>query len=259
MTKDHYNKSSDVNVNPTIIMFKKRSFKQGSGVKRKRVDVSRDDEDVGDEGPKKPELKGKSMMGLESSKNSDEKRVEDINYENKEDVNGDKFRLLSGEQEVKTSEEEPVVSLKMKGKNSMAPPKNVKVSILTDFHPDVCKDFKQTGYCGYGDSCKFLHSRDDFKTGWKMNQDWKIDEAKDLKPSESKLEGIPFKCVICKDNYKSPIVTNCGHYFCSSCFTQRVRKDSNCAICGQDTHGVAKIAKNLKSILKEQQRNDQDI
>ncbi|GCE99885.1 RNA-splicing factor [Zygosaccharomyces mellis] len=234
-------------------MFKKRSLKQGSGVKRKKVSLSENSEDESAKETTVPEVKGKSMMGLENSA-VDRRRVSNSEIRDDDD---DKFKLLSGEQEVKTSGEEPV-NFKMKDRSAITQPKNVKVSILTDFHPDVCKDFKQTGYCGYGDSCKFLHSRDDFKTGWQMNQDWKIGESSSSKDNKPKVEGIPFKCVICKGDYKSPIVTNCEHYFCGMCFTQRVRKDPNCAICGQDTHGVAKIAKNLKSILRDQKQS-QDI
>jgi hypothetical protein len=26
-----------------------------------------------------------------------------------------------------------------------------------------CKDYKETGRCGYGDSCKFMHDRGDYK------------------------------------------------------------------------------------------------
>ncbi|KVI04330.1 Zinc finger, CCCH-type [Cynara cardunculus var. scolymus] len=35
-----------------------------------------------------------------------------------------------------------------------------------DYQRDVCKDYKQTGYCGYGESCKFLHDYGDYKSGW---------------------------------------------------------------------------------------------
>ena len=35
----------------------------------------------------------------------------------------------------------------------------------------MCKDFKDTGYCGYGDACKFLHDRSDYKSGWQLEKD----------------------------------------------------------------------------------------
>jgi len=28
------------------------------------------------------------------------------------------------------------------------------------------------GYCGFGDSCKFLHDRSDYKHGWQLEQEW---------------------------------------------------------------------------------------
>jgi RING finger protein 113A len=34
---------------------------------------------------------------------------------------------------------------------------NVRITCRMDYQPDVCKDYKETGYCGYGDSCKFMH------------------------------------------------------------------------------------------------------
>ena len=46
-----------------------------------------------------------------------------------------------------------------------AAPTNVRAITITDFAPDVCKDYKQTGFCGFGDNCKFLHAREDYKQG----------------------------------------------------------------------------------------------
>jgi RING finger protein 113A len=41
-----------------------------------------------------------------------------------------------------------------------------------DYQPDICKDYKDTGFCGFGDSCKFMHDRGNYKTGWQMEKEW---------------------------------------------------------------------------------------
>lgn len=38
---------------------------------------------------------------------------------------------------------------------------HIRVSTRFDYQPDICKDYKETGYCGYGDACKFIHDRGD--------------------------------------------------------------------------------------------------
>jgi RING finger protein 113A len=48
----------------------------------------------------------------------------------------------------------------------------VRTTAVFDYQPDVCKDYKETGYCGYGDACKFLHDRGDHKSGWEVERDW---------------------------------------------------------------------------------------
>ncbi|KAL9630651.1 MAG: hypothetical protein Q9164_006313, partial [Protoblastenia rupestris] len=53
-------------------------------------------------------------------------------------------------------------------------PTNIRTITVTDFAPDVCKDYKQTGFCGFGDSCKFLHARENYKQGWELDKDWEI-------------------------------------------------------------------------------------
>lgn len=45
---------------------------------------------------------------------------------------------------------------------------------------------EQTGFCGFGDSCKFLHDRADYKSGWAMEQDF---EAKEKKRKEREALG----------------------------------------------------------------------
>lgn len=131
---------------------------------------------------------------------------------------------------------------------------NVRTTTITDFQPDVCKDYKLTGYCGYGESCKFLHAREDYAAGWKLDQEWEKDKKQHQQPGEDKKlvieeQQIPFKCPICKDDYKSPVVTKCEHYFCEECFLNEYRRKKGCFICGKDTAGIAKPAKNLKELL----------
>jgi RING finger protein 113A len=39
---------------------------------------------------------------------------------------------------------------------ALAGPSNIRQITITDYQPDVCKDYKETGFCGFGDSCKFV-------------------------------------------------------------------------------------------------------
>ncbi|KZF22946.1 hypothetical protein L228DRAFT_247369 [Xylona heveae TC161] len=150
-------------------------------------------------------------------------------------------------------------------------PTNIRTITVTDYAPDVCKDYKQTGFCGFGDSCKFLHAREDYKQGWELDRDWEIgtkgkkvqgkavssaakrrvgdNDDEDEEDEDDLLENIPFACIICRKPYKYPITTKCGHYFCEPCALQRYRKNPSCAACGAGTGGVFNTAKNLKRLL----------
>lgn len=147
-------------------------------------------------------------------------------------------------------------------------PTNLRTITVTDFAPDVCKDYKQTGFCGFGDNCKYLHAREDYKQGWALDKEWEnVTKGKKLSGTTvasanrnaaeedsdddgAALEGIPFACILCRDKYKDPVVTKCGHYFCESCALKRYRKDPSCAACGAGTGGVFNVAKNLKKLLE---------
>ncbi|OCT50556.1 Pre-mRNA-splicing factor cwc24 [Cladophialophora carrionii] len=154
---------------------------------------------------------------------------------------------------------------------------NVRTITVTDFAPDVCKDYKQTGFCGFGDNCKYLHAREDYKQGWQLDRDWEINTkgktpgAKTVASAnrngpaaavaeddedEKLLERIPFACIICKDSYKNPIVTKCGHYFCEACALKRYRKDPSCAACGAGTGGVFNVAKKLNRLLDKKRERE---
>lgn len=47
---------------------------------------------------------------------------------------------------------------------------HVRTTVRFDYQPDICKDYKETGYCGYGDACKFVHDRGDYKSGWELER-----------------------------------------------------------------------------------------
>ena len=59
-----------------------------------------------------------------------------------------------------------------------------------DYNPSLCKDFHDTGYCVFGDSCIFLHDRSDYKAGWELDNDW--DEMKRRKAERRKRKQIYF-------------------------------------------------------------------
>ncbi len=63
------------------------------------------------------------------------------------------------------------------------------------------------------------------------------------------LENIPFACIICKEPYKQPVVTRCGHYFCERCALTRYRRDPSCAACAAGTNGIFNAAKKLQQLL----------
>ena len=93
------------------------------------------------------------------------------------------------------------------------------------------QDYKDTGFCGFGDSCKFMHDRGNFKTGWQMEKEWDEQQARrkeliamGIDPDEKKegegefevaaVDELPFACHICRGPFRDPIRTKCGHYFC---------------------------------------------
>ena len=111
---------------------------------------------------------------------------------------------------------------------------HIRVSARFDYQPDICKDYKETGYCGYGDSCKFMHDRGDYKSGWQMEKEW--DEAEKARKRNLALglddeddggvdpgeeddndDSLPFACFICRQPFVDAVVTKCKHYFCEHC------------------------------------------
>lgn len=104
-------------------------------------------------------------------------------------------------------------------KGPMRAPAHLRATVRWDYQPDICKDYKETGFCGFGDSCKFLHDRSDYKHGWQLEMteggsshhrhgeqesDGDDDKKYEINSDEDEL---PFKCIICRDSFTDPIVT----------------------------------------------------
>jgi len=78
------------------------------------------------------------------------------------------------------------------------------------------------------------------------------DEEQQQEEEKDELEaaGLPFACHICRGDFKRPVVTKCEHYFCEKCALQRYAKNTKCAVCDAQTHGIFKPATKLQELLQ---------
>ncbi|VEU36786.1 unnamed protein product [Pseudo-nitzschia multistriata] len=156
-------------------------------------------------------------------------------------------------------------------------PTNIRTTCRFDYQPDICKDYKDTGFCGFGDTCIYLHDRGDTMSGWQLEQAWEEKQKTKKREQEEQMErfmnkvdamdnnnksegnesgssnpigtatddGIPFACFLSRKAFEDPIVTICGHYFSQGCLQDHFQQQQTggeggqrCPICGRDTHGV---------------------
>jgi len=155
-------------------------------------------------------------------------------------------------------------------------PTFVRTTSRFDYQPDICKDYKDTGFCGFGDTCIYLHDRGDTMSGWQLEVEWEEKKKKEREKKEKEMDqfargehtggigdgigqdqsgvieddGLPFGCHLCRGPFKDPIVSKCAHYFCKSCIIRHVQSTSgNCPICKKDTQGVFNLP--IKLISKK--------
>ena len=138
-----------------------------------------------------------------------------------------------------------------------------------DYSRGICKDYKLTGVCGYGDGCIFLHDRTEYKSSYEIDQEIKKKEAKrlfllkkeiSLDDQESKLkntsdslkqkEEYDLICPICNKTYKNSVITICQHVFCESCALQHYETSKICYICKKELKGIFNNASLIEAKIK---------
>ncbi|KAL9263316.1 Zinc finger CCCH domain-containing protein [Drosera capensis] len=147
---------------------------------------------------------------------------------------------------------------------------HIRVSARFDYQPDICKDYKETGYCGYGDACKFMHDRGDYKSGWQMEKEW--DEAEKSRKRNLAIgvgdgddtgagndddddeDTMPFACFICRNPFVDPVVTKCKHYFCEHCALKHHSRNKKCYVCNQPTLGIFNTAHEIRRKMAEDRK-----
>ena len=90
---------------------------------------------------------------------------------------------------------------------------------------------------------------------------WQLDKlaenpqkrVEDVEESDSD-EDVPFACLICRKNFTNPVVTRCGHYFCSDCAIKRFAKTPKCIACGAQTGGIFNRADKILAKMNNKKR-----
>ncbi|XP_057964970.1 zinc finger CCCH domain-containing protein 1 [Malania oleifera] len=147
---------------------------------------------------------------------------------------------------------------------------HIRVSARFDYQPDICKDYKETGYCGYGDACKFMHDRGDYKPGWQLEKEWEeaekarkrnlalggddIGEGGDDQSEEDEDASLPFACFICRQPFVDPVVTKCKHYFCEHCALKHHSRNKKCFVCNQPTLGIFNTAHEIRKKMAAERK-----
>ncbi|CAF3289540.1 unnamed protein product [Rotaria socialis] len=230
-------------------------------------------------------------------------RAKKINDEQKGKVDDKIYRGMNNYQqfyEKKDTVQGNASSGLVRNKGPIRAPAHLRVSVRWDYQPDICKDYKETGYCGFGDSCKFLHDRSDYKHGWQLEREWNdqtygnVDDNSqkyfvgdnkgghsnrsaawnafasgkdqpdhhhhdDQSDEEHDEDGLPIRCPICREPFREPVITKCGHYFCESCALSHYRINPLCGVCQSSTGGTFKPAKEIVAKLKQQNKLKEEL
>ena len=79
-----------------------------------------------------------------------------------------------------------------------------------------------------------------------------------MSDSDDSDEDVPFACLICRKHYTDPVMTRCGHYYCSACAIKRYAKTPKCLACGATTGGIFNRAdKIIEKVTKKRNAKEE--
>ncbi len=142
---------------------------------------------------------------------------------------------------------------------------HIRSTITIDYQPDVCKDYKDTGYCAYGNNCKFLHDRTDYRSTKQIQGEWAVQQRTRKRPDASPAvpdhqADVPFACHVCRNRFTEPVVTPCKHYVCEACLLQHFASAPTstqpCPVCGKETGGVFNPA--ARELAQRRRRREEE-
>jgi len=137
---------------------------------------------------------------------------------------------------------------------------HIRSSERFDYQHDICKDYKETGYCGYGEACKFLHDRSDYKSGWQIKQQREYHISDHTSPQIHPLtdnRNSYSLCMICQKVWNTTpaqkrVKTICGHYFHEDCALIHHSITRTCFICYKRTEGLFNAAPKINHIIRQE-------
>jgi RING finger protein 113A len=139
---------------------------------------------------------------------------------------------------------------------------NVRMITTRDNQFAICKDYKASGYCGRGDTCEFLRTREDYKQSYQLDQDsnasaqfssgtvigLQYETARDERDPKDEGPELnkPLACGVCTAICQNAVKASCGHFFCEGCALERYRRSTTCATCGTVLNGTFRAVKDSR-------------
>ncbi|CAF1494770.1 unnamed protein product, partial [Rotaria sp. Silwood1] len=108
------------------------------------------------------------------------------------------FRPINNYQELygkKDTVKESASSGLVCNKGRIRAPAHLHASVRDNNQPKIRTFYKSKGYCGFGDSCKFLHDSSDNKYEWQHKQEWNVQSLASEMRFDTIQPDIPIGCM----------------------------------------------------------------